>query len=502
VNRSIRRIAFALAVAFAALVAQLSWVQVFSASKLADNPANRRLLIKEYSIARGSIVAGTDIVARSNKTNDNLKYQRIYPEKALYGEISGYYSILFGRYGLEQSYNDYLVGAGPQDRFSAIVDDLLGRDRRGDDLILTIDPALQRIAKQKLGNQRGAAVAIDPETGEILAMYASPSYDPSALTSHNLTTVRKAWDRLNADPLHPLLSRATQQRYPPGSTFKIVVAAAALADGIKPTDRFPNPRALKLPLTNKPLPNFTGHACAGGATISMAIGLRESCNTTFAQIGMKVGAEKLNAMAQKFGFGAAPVGFDLAAAPSCLVAVPGGECGDPRGLDAPQTAFSSIGQFNVRVTPLQMAVIAATVANNGRVPRPHVVREIRDPSGKVVKRFDDAPSDPIYSDYAATQLRRMMIDVVANGTGRPAFAALSSDVARQIRGEMGGKTGTAQTGVEGQPPHVWFVAFAPGIAVAVVVENGGVLADLATGGKVAGPIAAALIQAKIREGKQ
>ena len=489
-NRSVRRVAFALGVAFAALIAQLSWVQVFSAEKLAENPANRRQLIKEYLIDRGAVLAGNMVIAESKPTNDRLKYLRVYPQRALFGQISGFYSILFGRYGLEQSYNDYLIGEGPQDRFDAIVDDLLGRDRKGDTLHLSIDPKLQRVAQQALGKQRGAAAAIDPETGEILALYGNPSYDPNPLSSHNLNTVRTSWTRLNDDPLQPLLSRATQQRYPPGSTFKILVAAAGLENGIETTTTFSNPRALKLPLTNRTLPNFGGGACRGGSRISMKQGFRVSCNTTFAQIGMQLGPVKLDEMTRKFGFGDTPEGFDLPAAPSCFVAVPGSECGDPRIVDRPSTAFSSIGQFDVRVTPLQMALVAATVANGGRVPQPHAVREIRDFSGKVVKRIQLPASAPIYSSQSAQALRSMMIDVVDNGTGRPAAI-------RSLRGKMGGKTGTAQTGVGGQAPHVWFVAFAPNIAVAVVVENGGDLADAATGGKVAGPIARALIEARL-----
>ena len=490
-NRAIRRIALILGIAFAALIGQLSYLQVFDAEKLAENPANRRLLIKEYSILRGSMVAGDLILARSDPTSDNLKYVRVYPQKALYGQITGYYSILFGRYLTEQSYNDYLIGQGPQDRFEAIVDDILGRDRKGDTLILTLNPAMQKLARTALKGQKGAAVALDPETGEILAMYANPSYDPNPLSSHDLDTVTKAWNRLNADPEKPLISRATQERYPPGSTFKVIVTAAALEDGIEPSDTFPNPRELKLPQTDKTLPNFGGGACAGGSRISMARALRVSCNTTFAQIGMRLGPEKLDAMARKFGFGAAPVGFDLPASPSCFYAVPGQPCREPF-VDKPQTAISSIGQSNVRATPLQMAIVAATVANMGRVPQPHVVREIRDASGAIVKRFNPAPSDAIYSSDTAATLRDMMIDVVDNGTGRP--AAISS-----LRGEMGGKTGTAQTGVADEPPHVWFIAFAPHIAVAVVVENGGNLADAATGGKVAGPIARALIEERTKQ---
>jgi len=490
-NRAIRKIALALAIAFAALVAQLAWVQVFSATKLAENPANRRLLIKEYSIDRGAIVAGDKLIAQSIRTNDRLKYLRMYPQGSLFAQISGYYSILYGRYSLEQTYNDYLVGAGPQDRFSAIVDDLLGRDRKGDSLVLSIDPVLQKVARDALGRQRGAAAAIDPKTGEVLALYANPSYDPNPLSSHNLTEASNAWARLNADPLHPLLSRATQERYPPGSTFKIIMTAAALEDGMTPATTFPNPSVLKLPLTTRTLSNFGGGACRGGGHISIATALRVSCNTTFAQIGLRLGPEKIDAMAQKFGFGASPLGFDLPAAPSCFVAISGDGCGPP-DLDKPQTAFSAIGQFSVRTTCLQMAMVAATVSNLGRVPQPHVVREITDQSGAVVKRIVLPSSDPIYSDTTATELRDMMIDVVDNGTGRPARIP-------SLKGQMGGKTGTAQTGVEGEAPHVWFVAFAPGIAVAVVVENGGNLADAATGGKVAGPIAKALIEAKINE---
>jgi penicillin-binding protein A len=489
VNRSVRRVALAIGIAFAALIGQLTYVQVFSAERLAEHPANRRLLVKEYSTQRGSIIVGNEIVASSRETDDNLKYLREYPQKGLFAHISGYYSILFGRAGLEQTYNDYLTGAGPEDTWDNMVDDLLGRDRTGDTLVLTIDANMQRMAQRLLGRQRGAAAAIDPDTGEVLALYSNPTYDPNPLSTHDLAGVRKEWERLNADPLKPLLSRATQERYPPGSTFKILVAAAALENGIKPTDTFPNPRELDLPLTDRNLPNFGGGACGGGSggRISMATALRVSCNTTFAQIGMQLGPEKLDEMTRKFGFGRAPVGFDVPATSSCLVATPGSGCAEP-SLDKPQTAFSSIGQFSVRVTALQMAMVTAAVGNGGMVVRPHVVREIQDFTGKPVRQINPQPEGPIFSTSTAATLKAMMIDVVERGTGTPA----------RVRGvEMGGKTGTAQTGIEGQAPHVWFVAFAPRIAVAVVVENGGDLRDEATGGRVAGPIAKALIEARL-----
>ena len=489
-NRSVRRIGLALAVAFAALVAQLSYVQVFSAAKYAKNPANRRLLVKEFSIQRGAIVAGSVVIAESKATSDNLKYLRTYPtaKPGLWAHISGYYSIVFGRAGLEQSYNDFLIGAGPENAFENDLDNFLGRDRKGDTLQLTIDPKLQELAAEKLGKQRGAVAAIDPDTGEILALYANPTYDPNPLSSHDTSAVRKAWDSLANSPLKPLLSRATQERYPPGSTFKVVVAAAALENGITPASRWPNPSKLDLPNTNRTLGNFSGGACRGGNPITMAQGLRVSCNTTFAQIGMQLGAQKLGDMAAAFGFGHPPVGFDLPAVSSCLQADPHGGCRSDITLDKPQTAFSSIGQFEVRVTPLQMAMVAAAAGNGGFLVQPHVVREIQDVTGKTIKRIRLDKKGPIFSAATADTLRSMLIDVVKNGTGKPAA----------VKGiEMGGKTGTAQTGIPGQNPHVWFIAFAPHIAIAVVVENGGDLGGDATGGKVAGPIAKALIQARL-----
>lgn len=489
-NRSVRRIALAIGLAFAALVAQLTYVQVVSADRFAEHPANRRLLVKEYRIDRGKIVAGDEVVAESAPTNDNLKYLRRYPQKSLFAHISGYYSIVYGRGGLERTFNDFLTGSGPGEAFENLVDDLLGRDRKGHTLILTIDPKLQRIAADMLGKQRGAVAAIDSETGEVLALHSYPAYDPNVLSSHRPDAIREAWERLNADPTKPLLSRAAQERYPPGSTFKVLVTAAALEAGIKPSATYPNPRELTLPLTNRTLKNFGRRACAGGASrISMATGLRVSCNTTFAQIGMQLGAERLAAMTEAFGFGRAPA-FDLPVVASCLQSDPRGGCAEV-ALDKPQTAFSAIGQFGVRVTPLQMAMVAAAASNGGMLVQPHVVKRVLDFSGRTVATLAPAPAGPIFSKETADTLRRLMIEVVERGTGRNA----------RISGvRIGGKTGTAETGVEGQSPHAWFIAFGPRIAVAVVVENGGDLGDDATGGKVAAPIARALIQARIASG--
>jgi peptidoglycan glycosyltransferase len=492
VNKAIRHVALILGLAFVALFAQLNVVQVARSRHYSEDPRNRRLLIREFATKRGQLVAGDEILARSIATHDRLKYLREYPLGKLFGPITGYYSFIFGRTGLERSYNRTLLGdepVTPRDFF----DDLIGRDRPGHTLILTVNPDLQRIARSKLGNQRGAVAAINPNTGAVLALYSNPSFDPNPLSGHDPAQVRQAWDRLNRDPLNPLIFRATQERYPPGSTFKIVTAAAGLELGkMTPDTTFPNPRALDLPYSDKTLPNFGGGACRGGGSrISFATGFRVSCNTTFGQVGLRIGGDKLAEMAGRFGLGT-DLGSDLPTTPSCLrAASQPGRCDDTpldQGLPGhgPFTALSAIGQFSVRVTPLQMAVVAATVANGGKVARPFVVRRVISADGDVLRETKPDLRGPIFSQRTASRLKKLMIDTVRFGTGAVVGFCCS--------GRVGGKTGTAQIGIEGKAPHAWFVTFAPGIAVAVVVENGGSLGSDATGGKVAGPIAKAIVE--------
>jgi peptidoglycan glycosyltransferase len=482
-------LAFVLFLAFAALVGNLSYIQIARSNALSDHPANRRLLVKEYAIQRGQIIAGGDIVAESTATPDRLKYLRRYPLKGLFGFLSGYYSVIYGRSQLESSFNDYLSGRKPFAFGPNLVDELLGRDLKGNSIVLTIDPALQRLAADKLGEQKGAVAAIDPTTGHVLALYSYPTYDPNPLSTHDLDGMRKAWERLNGDPNRPLIARATQERYPPGSTFKPVIAAAALESGLTPQTRFPNPAGgFPLPLTNRILKNFGGGACPGGASLTLADGLRVSCNATFAQTALRIGATALVRMAESFGLDR-DLGSDIPLVRSCVKSATAG-CAEPI-LDKPQTALTGIGQFGVRVSPLQMAIVAATIANGGRVPRPMLVKEVQDFNGAVVKRFSPSLSRPIFSAETAAALKKMMIDVVKFGTGTNA----------RISGvEVGGKTGTAQTGVEGEFPHTWFISFAPRIAVAVIVEHGGDLGNEATGGRVSAPIARALMEYWVHRG--
>lgn len=483
-NRSIRMVALALGVAFAALLANLHWIQVSQSKKLVDNEHNRRLLVKEYSIERGHIIVGDESVAESIPTKDNLKFLRRYEDVRLYGHITGYYSIIYGRAGLERTFNDFLAGKRPETARDWI-DDLLGRERKGNSLVLTIDEKLQRIARQRLGRQRGAVAAVDPKTGAVLALYSFPNnFDPNRLSSHELDEVRGAWERYNKDRRKPLTFRATQERYPPGSTFKMVTTAAAFELGkMSPSTTFPYDRRLDLPDSDRTLGNFGGSTCGG----SIRQAFLASCNTAFARVGMRLGAKKLYDMASRFGLND-PMDFDIALSASCVSALPGAGCGGPPP-SRPHTAYSAIGQFNVRWTVLQAAMVAGTIASGGTVPRPYLVKEVQDEAGRTVWEHRVKHSRRIYSDRTADWLKDLMIDNVRTGTGTP--AAVSGVT-------MGGKTGTAQTGVPGESPHVWFAAFGPDVAVAVVVENGGTLQSEATGGRVAGPIAAALIREMAR----
>jgi peptidoglycan glycosyltransferase len=494
-DRLIRRLGGAMLALFVLLLAQVTYIQVVASERLADNPANAtRQLIAEYRVDRGKIVAadGRTELALSRKSPGELKYQRHYPQGPLYADLTGYYSIIFGRSELEQSYNTYLSGDAPELIPQTLIDQVLGRPKRGATVVTTIDPAIQRAAAQALGNLPGGVVALDPHTGDVKAIVANPSYDPNELASQDPKQVRAAWDRLTSDPDNPLLSRAIDELYPPGSTFKLVTAAAALENGFGPNSTWPNPPVLDLPQTTATLENFGGEHCLGGASqLTLAQALTVSCNVVFGQVGLRLGAAKLAAQAHAFGFAtdasSGDVPFDI---PLQEGVFPDASYFADR---LPAVALSAIGQDNVAANPMQMALVASAIANGGSEMRPRLVSEIRDSSGQVVKTFAPEVFGQPISAQTAIQLTQMMVSVVQSGTG----------TAAQIPGiEVAGKTGTAQHG-EGLPPHAWFVSFAPAqnpkIAVAVIVLDGGSLGSDATGGVVAAPIAKAVMEAALHE---
>jgi peptidoglycan glycosyltransferase len=488
-DRQIRRLALAFLVLFVVLFAQINYIQVIAASRLANHPANQRLLLQEYDVDRGAILArdARTILAASQPTEGRLKYRREYPGRALYTHVTGYYSVVFGRAGLEASQNEYLSGRAAELLPQNLADEILGRDKRGATVVTTIDPTLQRAAADALGTFRGGVVALDPRDGDVLALVANPSFNPNPLASHNPARVRRAHAQLIEDPQKPLLSRANQELFPPGSTFKIVTAAAALENGMRPDTSLPNPLTLKLPNSTAEIENFGGAHCLGGASrITLAQAFQVSCNVTFGGIGLELGAEKLVQQAERFGFNQ-DVPFE----------VPFDEGSIPPAEDFAQAASflatSAIGQQDVRTNPLQMALIAAAIANRGLLMAPRLVEEIRDPTGRVIRTERPNEIGRAISARTAAELTAMMVSVVEGGTG----------TAAQIPGiRVAGKTGTAE--IPGGKPHAWFVAFAPAnnprVVVAVVVLNGGDLGNEATGGRVAAPIAKAVLEAALGGG--
>jgi peptidoglycan glycosyltransferase len=476
-ERQIRQVAIVLLVAFIALFVELNYIQIFAAESIAGNPANVRALLQEYSIKRGDIVTYDGVrVAHSKATHQKLKYVRTYPQGELYGQITGFYSILYGADRIENSFNDQLLGRNNTLSMQDIQDRFLGGGQQGDDIRLTINSKLQQAARAALGSNRGAIVAIEPHTGQIKAMWSNPSFDPSPLASHNGKKAKNYYNSIKGDcPTSRLCDLATSYGYPPGSTFKIVTATAALDTGkFNPHSTFPDPAQLSLPQTPQTLTNFTRTACNGGVSIDFFTAITISCDTTFAILGLRI-PQDIYDYAQRYGFNQ-PIPFDIPTQSSSYPKI--------QNDNKPFQAYDAIGQGNTRATPLQMALVAATVANGGVEPRPQLVYQVIDPKGAIVHGYEPQDLGQVMSPQTSSELTQMMTSVVQKGTGTSA----------QIPGvQIAGKTGTAQTGIQGQNPHTWFICFAPAtdpkIALAVLVEHGGTFGSEATGGAVAAPIA-------------
>jgi len=484
-DRQIRKLAMGFLIMFAALAINLNYIQVIAADDIAGNNANKRLLIQEYDVRRGLILAADrqTVLARSEETGGELKYQRLYPQDPdlAYAHITGFYSFVFGRRELEHQWNDYLSARADELFPQRFIDEVLGRDQQGANLVTTIEPELQEAAARGLGGNEGAVAAIDPQTGDVLALVSTPTWDPNPVSSHDPREVRRAYRQLDPNaPDSPLVSRATDTFFPPGSSFKVVTAAAALENGLGPDTMLPNPTSYTPPQTTHDISNFGGGQCSGGSQIDMVTAMTQSCNVYFAQLAVRVGPEALVEQANRFGF-SEDIPFDIPFVEGEIPPVEGFED------DTPAVAQSGIGQRDVRTNVLHMALVAGTIGNQGTMMRPRLVHEIRDPKGRIIRQFaPEEYADPL-SPENAQALTDMMVSVVESGTATGA----------QVPGTtVAGKTGTAQT-AEGQNPHAWFIAFAPAedpeIAVAVVVLNGGTLGSEATGGQLSAPIARELI---------
>ncbi len=480
-NNQIRALGIVLMVLFTALFVQLNNLQVFSAGRLNDHPVNSRTVVRDFSQPRGSIqTADGVVVAESVEVDDAFERQRRYPEGELFAHITGYFSFTFGDEGVERTYNDALTGRDRKVSLDRLGDILLDKDKTAN-VTLTVSKSLQQIATDGLAGRKGSVVAIDPRNGAILAFADYPSYDPNVLASHNQDEVRKAWADLNADAEQPLLPRTYRERYFPGSSFKVVTAAAALATGAASLTQpvYPVLTELPLPQSSEPLRNFGGSSCGG----PLPEILRISCNTAFAQMGMDMGAQRLAAGTNQFGFNKAPP-IDLPFAASSVFP-------DPSSFvrNIPALAKSAIGQQDVQATPLQMALVAAGIANDGKIMKPHVMAKVIDSRAEVLEEYKPEVWMEAVPPEVAHAVRDMMVGVVAAGSGANA----------QIPGvTVAGKTGTAQTGLG--TSHTWFIAFAPAeaprVAVAVMLEDQP-SANEFTGGALAAPIAREVIAAAL-----
>ncbi|MDQ1375039.1 MAG: penicillin-binding protein [Actinomycetota bacterium] len=482
-KRQVQRLGFALMALFVALFAQLNYVQVVRANKLNRDPRNTRVATRDFARPRGFVQTSDGaVVARSVPANDAFKRRREYPEADLFAHITGYFSFTYGTEGVERTYNSELAGRSVSVKFRRLGD--IGKALSGDqatgNLTLSISKRLQQVARDALGPRRGSVVALNPQNGEILAMWSFPSFDPNPLADHSQQVVRDAWQRLQTDATQPLLPRAFRRRYAPGSTFKVVTASAALDR--KPelaTKAYPVLSQLDLPQTTRSLPNFGGGRCGG--TLPQL--LKVSCNTGFAQMGLDLGAENLVAEADNFGFNKRAPIDEPVVAPSVFPDV----ATFKRNL--PALAQSAIGQQDVAATPLQMALVAAAIGNKGVAMKPHVMREIRDDQGAKIGGYDVGEWLRATSPETAASVRDMMIGVVNGGTAtRAAIPGV----------QVAAKTGTAQT--TGNDAHAWLIGFAPAdnptVAVAVIVESQPGVSE-ATGGRVAAPIARTVMQAAL-----
>jgi peptidoglycan glycosyltransferase len=498
VNTPLRRVSIAMMVMVLLLMINDMYVQVIKADSYANNPLNQRTILTEYSQQRGTITAsdGTPL-AKSVATTDTYKYLRQYPAGPMYAPVTGYFSQLYGTSGMERIQNTILNGTDDRLFVRRLSDLITGRTPSGGNVQLTIDPKVQAAAYNGMvsAGYTGAAVAIQPSTGQILAMVSNPSYDPNGLASHDSTTQSNTWASLKpTSNTSPLIDQSISAAYQPGSTFKLIVATAALNNNVdqENNDDLPNSPAITLPGTNTQLHNFDNEVCPGGANgmVSMKDAIASSCNTAFATLAGKVGASNLTAQAQKFGFGS---GFSipLSTASSCLGPASGGNCMNILN-GTPGLYQSGIGQLNVQETPLQNAMIAATIANGGVEMQPQLVKAVLAPDFSTIQGFTpQVMNQNVMSPQNAQALTDMMEASEQNSGNANKLPNIT----------IASKTGTAEHGNDPKntQPYGWYVALAPGkdVAVAVVVTSGGSF-DLATiGAKVAAPIARLMINAAV-----
>ncbi|WP_194397039.1 peptidoglycan D,D-transpeptidase FtsI family protein [Microbacterium atlanticum] len=481
-TKELRRLSILMLIMFLALFASTSWIQVIQSDELAANPENRRALYDSYEVQRGSIIASGSAIASSVASDDLYSWQRVYTDAEMWAPVTGYINpALNSATGIEQAMNQQLSGTAGSQFLSRIERIFTGQPPRGSNVVLSLDADVQRAAFEALGGLQGGVIAIEPSTGRVLALVTSPSYDTNVLASHDTEQVNATYDELVADPGKPLSNRAIAgDLNPPGSTFKLVTASAALASGdYTPDSQLPNPARYQLPQSSSVVQNAGGGTCGPGETVSLADALRLSCNIPFAELAVELGDTAIREEAEKYGFNMS-VEIPLVSTPS----------GYPRSIqDDAQTALSGFGQGQVTATPLQIAMVSAAIANGGIVMNPRMVDRVIGPDLSVQQTFDDTEFGRALDADLAEELVTMMVANVSDGAASGA----------RIDGvDVAGKTGTAENGT-GEPYTLWFTGFAPAqspdVAVAVVVEDGGGQGQSGSGNTIAAPIAKKVMEA-------
>lgn len=492
-NPALRRLSYVVVAMVVSLLAMTSYVQVFQADSLRANENNNRVTIEEYDRQRGRILAGGTVLADSVATGGQYDYLRQYPNDlgAVFAPVTGFYSLVYLKAGLEYAEDQLLTGNDDRLFGRRFIDTLAGRDPRGGNVVTTIDPNLQKVAYDAMqagcsGGCRGSVVAIEPQTGKILAMVSTPSYDPNPLASHDTAVGQQAWDQLQADPNQPMLNRALASTYPPGSTFKVITTAAALQSGLDTDTRLTAASSITLPGTSTDLTNYGGSTCPGGSNgmVTLEQAFAASCNTAFVDLATNQipdGEEALVTTAGAFGLNASVDNIPLRVADSVT-----GDIDNPAVLGQ-----SAIGQSNVRVTPLQNAMIAATIANGCVRMQPYLVDSLQDPDLSELSHTDPRSLGQACSPEVARSIQDLMLESERHTRGSGGPVSIAS------------KTGTAEhsDGRSDEAPHAWYIAYGPTdtarIAVAVIVEDGGDAGQAATGGSVAAPIGRAVINAAV-----
>lgn len=464
-NKQLKRVSRTIFIMFIALFFSVTMIQVVTADSLRANPSNQRTLKNSFGVERGAILVGGEAVALSEPTDDQYKFARTYREGELYAPVTGYFSRNQGATGIESALTLELSGTSNSQLLTRMTRIISGQSPQGSSVELTIDPTAQRAAAEAMQGLTGAVVAVEPKTGKILAMVSTPSFDPNLLASNDDQTIIDNYAALNANPAQPLMNRAIAgDLYHPGSTFKLLTAAAAIESGdYTPDSTFANPQSFTLPQSSSVMQNASRTTCGSGDKVSLERSLVLSCNIPFAELAIEMDRPAVSKMAAGFGFGQ-DLEIPMPVTPSIA----------PLPKDDAQSALSSIGQLDVRATPLQMAMVAAGIANEGTVMAPQLVNAVVAPNLSTESDFTPKIFAEPISPATANTMRDMMTKVVSDpeGTAHPA----------RIPGvDVAGKTGTAENGKDAagndEPFTLWFTGFAPAkdpeIAIAVVVADGG-----------------------------